>query len=387
MKKFVVFILAAAVALGVSGCPDKKRKPATEPKVFLMVEKNQTEEKQLIKTAEAKAKEKKMVLAVKALNDDEKREEKVLAMLSSKKPQGIILETAGSPKAGILGQKLYRESKIIYLKDLPYDAVGDGAVIPDYKKEAELLVKNLALWDKTGKILLLTTNRNKLSVKLLEEYLTTELRAAGKEVSFGEILIKDKKKALEEAKKLIPGQSVIALEGRSGELLAELGMKKEQGVVFAAMEISSKIANAIFEDKIFAAIEPLMDVMAGKALEEMEGVLKNRGFKGEAKLTVKNGEIPVIYTPVRIITRQNIGEMEKVYGKFKKKNPEQSGTEQNTKKSQSKTTRVKITTSQGKTIELMVEGEITKIETGALEEKGGTQENNKPQQNQTTKGQ
>jgi len=360
MKKFFVFFLAVTLLFSLAGCPDKKRKPAPL-KVFLVVAKSQNEEKQLLKTFKAKAKEKNLAITIKALNDDEKREEKVLQRLLSQKPKGVILETTGSPKAGILVQKLYRESKIIFLKDVPYDSLGDGAVLPDFKKEAELLAKNLALYEKTGKVLLLSGSRHQLSVKLLEENLIKELTALGKAVTTGEIVIKDWQKAKEEVKKLAKGQSIIAIDGKTGEVLADIGMKKDQGLVFASSELSPKIAQAIYEDKLLASIDPMPEVLAAKAVEEMDGVLKNRGFKGEAKITVKNGELPVIYTPVRVVTRENVLELQKTYGEF---NSSEKQGQKNEKKEKGKTTRVKITTSQGKTIELTVEGEITKIETG-----------------------
>ncbi|GAV22807.1 sugar ABC transporter substrate-binding protein [Carboxydothermus pertinax] len=373
MKKALVFFLAVSLIISLTGCPDKKRKPLP-PKIFLMVAKSK-EEKDLIKTFEAKAKEKKWQVMIKSLNANENREEKILTQITGRKPKGVIWETAGSPKAGILAQKLYRESKIIFLKDIPYSAWGDGAILLDYKKGAELMAKNLALYEKTGKVLLLAANRQKLSVKLLEESLMKELTALGKSVTTGELLVKDQRKVLAGVKKLAEGQSIIALDGKIGELLAEVGMNKERGVIFASMELTPKIAQAIYQNKLLASIDPLQEVIAAKAVEEMDGLLKNRGFKGETKIMVKKGELPVIYTPVRLVTRENIEELQKTYGKFKA--AAKQGQDKDNQK-QGKTTRVKITTSQGKTIELTVEGEITRIETGPEggkeEKKGGTAE-------------
>ncbi|GAV25584.1 hypothetical protein ciss_15170 [Carboxydothermus islandicus] len=365
MKKLWFLFLIVTLLVGLTGCPDKKRKPAP-PKVFLVVAKSQQERKTFIQTAYNLAREKKIILTVKGLNDDEKREEKVLKKIIAQKPQGLIWETAGSPQAGYLAKKIYPKAKLIFINDVPYDGLGDCAVLPDLQKASELVAKNIAFKDKSGKVLLLGSHRQTLSAVILEEALKSELRTLGKEVSVGKLPVVDGKRALDEIKELARSQSIIALDGKAGELLAEAGREGQQGTVLASMVLNRKVAKAIQEGKIHVSVDFMPAVAANKAMEALDGLLKRRGIGADSKITVKNGQIPVIYTPVQLITRENVQQLQKVYGKLTSSQPKERE-ESNSKGT--KTTKVKITTNQGKTIEFTVEGEITKIETSPAEGK------------------
>ncbi|ABB15399.1 substrate-binding domain-containing protein [Carboxydothermus hydrogenoformans] len=365
MKKLWIFCLIVTLLVNLTGCPDKKRRPVL-PKVFLVVAKTQQERKNFIQTAYNLAREKKIALTVRGLNDDEKREEKVLKKIIAQKPKGVIWETAGSPRAGYLAQKIYPKAKLIFINDVPYDGLGDCAVLPDFQKAAVMVAQNIALKDKTGKVLLLGSHRQTLSVFTLEKALKNELRTLGKEVTVGKLPVVAGERALDEIRNLARSQSIIALDGKVGELLAEEGMKEQQGTVMASMVLTRKVAKAIKEGKILSSVDFMPEIVANKALEAMDRVLQKRGIDADSKIAVKNGQIPVIYTPVQLITRENVQQLQKAYGKFTSSTPKEK---EESKSKEIKTTKVKITTNRGKTVELTVEGEITKIETSPEEGK------------------
>lgn len=344
--------------------------------------------------------------------NDPAQQEKDLDQLINQKVKAVVLQ-AVDPAAGPgLVRKLAQANiRVIALETLPANSPLDGYITSDHARTGELMARYLlsaaqgrpsplktvilqgdqndrVSRDITSSVLENLRNHPQVQVVLVKEHARGDPQQATATLE----------QALATANNQI--DAVLATDSRMAAATAAILKNRglDQRVITVGVGADRQSSRALAAGEHDAEIDVMPDLIAQYAFEAAVGMATTGHWQYDTQ--VKNGDfdVPAKVTPVRLITRSEAYLLEQRWNKMGGQQAQQtqqggqgqqsgsqgsgsgssSGGGQGTQSGTGRKTTLRITTQDGKTVEMQINGEIKKIETidGADKAGGGQGEGN-----------
>lgn len=347
--------------------------------------------------------------------NDPARQEKDLDQLAGRKVSAVILQPVDPAAGPGLIRSLARKGiKVVTLEALPPNSPVDGYVASDHARAGELQARyllGLAQARPAGMMVaVLQGDKNDQAAREVTSSLLSNLNGSP---AVKVIQVKDHPggdpqmaaATVEQTLTSTGGQvdAFVATDGRmavsAAEVLKNRGLK--QRVVTVGVGADEKTARALAAGEHDAEVDLMPDLLAQYAYDAGVGLATTGHWQYDTQLKNGDFDVPAKITPVRLITKNEVYLLEQRFGKLtgqegggqggqsgqggqgssgeggsgsqdkdksgsgEKKESQGSGgggKGEQAGKGKKKTT-LKITTQDGKTVEVQIDGEIKKIET------------------------
>jgi ABC-type sugar transport system substrate-binding protein len=350
--------------------------------------------------------------------NDPAQQEKDLDKLAGQKVRAVILQPVDPAAGPTLVRKLAQAGiKVIALESLPVNAPLDGLITPDHDRTGELQARCLLTLAQTRPaglraVILQGDNHDRAAREIAASLLEfIRVSPAVKVVQVKEHPGGDPQLAAATVEQLVttpgPGETIdafVATDSRMAVAAAEVLKKRglAEKVVTIGVGADEKAAKALAAGDHDAEVDIMPDFLAQYAYEAAVGLATTGHWQYDRQ--IKNGDfdVPAKITPVRLITKDEVYLPEQRSGKLTGQQGQQTQEQQegqggrqggggkegqggsgsggsssnsSDKQSQSgsggsgqgekgkKKTTLKITTQDGKTLEMQIDGEIKRIET------------------------
>lgn len=342
--------------------------------------------------------------------------------LIKKKVKAVVLQPV-DPKAStdLVDKLMQKDIKVVALEKLPINTPLDGYITPDFARAGELQAQAVARQLQKGQVLLLAGDQDQKSAK--------DMLA-----SFGEYLQANTKATLEAIKPqgyLDPSTAKqVVATGLARYPAPKAIVTQDPALATALMEYlkvspmtpkpftvgigaDKTVVKAMMNNQHDAEVDIRPDLLAAYSMEAAVRLSQDGHLDYDQKLKNDSSDVPVREIPVRLITKDNVYLMKALWGKelekstskaketkaqgseqgktseksgqsSEKKSGEggqsgsegQSGGQGEQKGQKAKMTKLKITTKEGRTMEIEVPGDVQSIETkmgesGKGEKSGG----------------
>lgn len=404
-RRLFVFLLGLVGCLCFTvGCSDKEEQKLLFPTVKIGVCLAGTREdgNQVIRKVLDKRKDKEQaeIIWLDAQNDF-KQQEKQITELIKRRVKVIVWQPVEAEKCLPLVQKLKQKKiKLVVLNNLPFNAPVDACVTFDHARTGQLLGRFVdeALTTLPQDRLPARRPLNILTLKGPAEDKTTaeiadalytslqgnsKVRLVAEEEFTAADINQDNQKIQQRLESKIKQTDVIlATDSRLSE--AAVAVVKAKGlagqVLTAGVGAGLKASQAILKGEHEAEVDLMPELMAQSIFDAAQSLAKTGYWQYTTQVVNGDYNIPAQITPVRLINRENLYLLEERWGKELKKEvkesekgnqkgPVQEGEEQKSSSPDKgegelkpKTT-LRITTQEGKTVEVQIPGEVKSIET------------------------
>lgn len=388
---FLVFLIIFVLA----GCSKPQKKPAqspAKPKIGISMASMEGDGYATFKKAVDKGKDKEKVDVVwkDAKHDPMEQAVNVDDLIKAKVKVLIMHPVDTEQSQGLVKKATEAKVKVLALEQMPLNVNLDGLITPDFTRAGEFQGELLAEKVSIGRVLVFTVSEDDPMASQLWLGLRKALdKSTGLEIlrytisplAKVETAKEDVLDALVEhpEAKAVVAQSSILTEALM-DVLKELPTSSK--MVTIGIGASKKAIVAMAEGKHTGEVDTRPDILGDQAIRAAAQLAKGETLEYDNLVKNDNSDIPARIIPGRMITRENLYLLEDRWGKEIKKAQKEakkaqeeekgsSGGEAGEKKSGDKKNKVKITTKEGKTLEVEIEGEIKKIESEAP--KGGEQ--------------
>lgn len=349
--------------------------------------------------------------------------------LIKKKVKAVVLQPVNPKASAELVDKLQQKDiKVVALEKLPLNTPLDGYITPDYARAGELQGQAVAKQMQEGQVLLLAGDQDQKSAKDMlasfEEYLQTNTKTTIATIKpQGYLDSGTARQVVSTGLSRYPTPKAIVTQdpALTTALLEYLKVSPMAPKPFTVGIGGHKtVVKAMMNNQHEAEVDIRPDLLAAYAMEAAVRLSQDGHLDYDQKIKNDSSDVPVREIPVRLITKDNIYLMKAMWGKElekeKGKKPEEKskqeesggssgqGSEKSSQgqdsKGQSsegdqaggegqkgeqkgqkgKMTKLKITTKEGRTMEIEVPGDVQSIETKMGEsgkgqgEKSGGQE-------------
>lgn len=345
--------------------------------------------------------------------NDPAQQEKDLDKLAGQKVRAVILQPVDPAAGPTLVRKLAQAGiKVIALEALPVNAPLDGLITPDHDRTGELQARYLLTLAQTRpaglRAVILQGDKNDRAARGIAASLLEHIRVspAVKIVQVKEHPGGDPQLAAATVEQLVttpgPGETIdafVATDSRMAVAAAEVLKKRglAEKVVTIGVGADEKAAKALAAGDHDAEVDIMPDFLAQYAYDAAVGLATTGHWQYDRQ--IKNGDfdVPAKITPVRLITKDEVYLLEQRWGKLTGQQGQQgqqaqgqeggqqggggkegqgnsgnSGSGGNQSQNSTggggqgasgkKKTTLKITTQDGKTVEMQIDGEIKRIE-------------------------
>lgn len=336
--------------------------------------------------------------------NDPAQQEKDIEQLLNQDVKAVILQLA-DPAAGsrIVRRLAQANIKVIALETLPVDAPVDGYITTDHDRTGELQARYL-LSAAQGRAAVLKTvilqgdKNDRVSTDIAASILRRLKGQAGVQV----VLVKDHPQgnpqmAASTLEQVLASTSngidaVVATDSRMAAAAAD--MLKNRGLSERVITIGTgadqKSSQALAAGDHDAEVDVMPELIAQYAYDAAVNLAVTGHWQNDSMIRNGDFDVPARIVPVRLITRSESYLLEQRWGQTQGQNQGQQGNQrqggqqgdqqggqqgdQNSQSSgqsqggsgnagQGKKTTLKITTQDGKTVEMQINGEIKRIET------------------------
>lgn len=342
--------------------------------------------------------------------NDPAQQEKDLDQLINQKVKAVVLQVVDPAAGPGLVRKLAQANiKVIALETLPANSPLDGYITSDHARTGELMARYL-LGAAQGrpsplKTVILQGDKNDRVSRDITSSVLDNLRD---QPQVQVILVKEHARGdpqqatatLEQALAAANNQidAVLATDSRMAAAAAAMLKNRglDQRVITVGVGADKQSSSALTAGEHDAEIDVMPDLIAQYAFDAVVGMATTGHWQYDTQ--VKNGDfdVPAKVTPVRLITRSEAYLLEQRWNKMggqqaqqgqqgQQGQGQQSGSQgsgsgsgsggQGAQSGTGRKTTLRITTQDGKTVEMQINGEIKKIETidGAGAGKAGGQ--------------
>ncbi|HAG09522.1 MAG TPA: sugar ABC transporter substrate-binding protein [Desulfotomaculum sp.] len=388
----------------IVGCSDKEEQKPLSPavKIGVCLADLRGDGNQVIKKVLDKRKDKEQaeIIWLDARNDF-KQQEKQIAELIKRRVKVIIWQPVEAEKCSSLVQKIKQKNiRLVVINNLPVDAPADACVTFDHARVGQLLGRfvdealtalpqdRLSIRHPLNVLILKGPAKDKTAAEIagaLYTYLrgNSKVRLLAEEEFTAADINQDGPKIQPRLEpKINQTDVIIATDSRLTE--AAVASLKTRGlagqVLTAGVGASLKASQTIFKGEHEAEVDLMPELVAQCAFDAALNLAKTGYWPYTTQVVNGNYNIPAQITPVRLINRENLYLLEERWGKELKKEAKESEKgnqkgpvkEGEGQKSSSpdkgegdlkpKTT-LRITTQEGKTVEVQIPGEVKSIET------------------------
>jgi len=324
--------------------------------------------------------------------NDPAQQEKDLDQLANQKVKAVVLQPADASAGPGLVRKLAQANiKVIVLDTLPADSPVDGYIASDHARTGELQARYLASMVRGRsaplKVVVLQGDRNDQASREITSSLLENLRA---NAMIQVVLVKDHPGGDPQAATATLAQALTSAAGRidavvatdsrlaaaAAEILKSRGLNDR--VITIGVGAGQKASKALADGEHDAEVDIMPEMMAQYAYDAAVGLASTGHWEYDRQVGNGNFDVPAKITPVRLITRDESYLLEQRWGKLAGQGGNQAGGGSGSSsgsnggsssgggaggKGEGKKTTVRITTKEGKTVEMQIDGEIKKIET------------------------
>ncbi|MGQ9556702.1 MAG: sugar ABC transporter substrate-binding protein [Desulfurispora sp.] len=406
--RVLVLILLLALAAGfLAGC-SKKKQPARKPNparikiAICLADMQRDGNKTIAQTIKKEAQTAGVDLLLAEAGGDAFKQVSQLQELGQKKVKAVIWQ----PVSAALGQQvlpqLARDKiKVVALDSLPRAAAVDGYVAANHALTGQLLAR-YALQRQARRVVILSADPQDRAVASMVESVQRELAGAGvKPLAVLEHPAEKSSAVAGELARLDAGGGFDAVLATASKLAVEAvkylqGQNRTARVTTVGVGADEAASQALAAGLHDAEIDTRPELLARYALNAARELAEKGQWSYEGQLTEGTSAVPYRYTPVRLIDQQNIYLLAERWQSLTKGGQPggqgQAGGAGGSGGGQSggssggsgapgsggpggqgggeqKKTILRITTMEGKTMEVEVPGEIKKMETrGAAEQ-------------------
>ncbi len=421
--KKIVQILLIFLLLCCVGCRQQEPQPKPEGqkiKIGVSFASMEFDGNQTIKKyMEERKKKDKVDITFTDAKMDPSQQEKDVDQLIKKKVKAIILQTVSPVEGAALVDKITKAKiKVIALETLPVNVPMDGYIAADHIRAGELMAKHVLSWteqqaaQKPLKVLILKGDPQDL---LAEQIAGSAQRVLQSDKKIENVKIIEHPEGdpemaqmtMQEVLNTEKTDVILATDDRLGnaavKVLKARGMEKQAFIMGVGAD--RKASEALSSGEIAGEIDIQPELLASYAFDAAISVANNGNWNSETRIQNGNFDIPARIVPVRLIQKDQIYLLEERWGKLgqqqqqqEQQGSEQQGQSQNNDSSQESSngsggssgeqgnqggqggqgskTKVKITTQDGKVMEVEVEGEVKSIQAegeGNGQQQGGEQ--------------
>jgi len=329
--------------------------------------------------------------------NDSNQQEKDIDQLVNKDVKAVVLQPV-DPNAGadIVRKLAQANIKVIALEALPVDAPIDGYIASDHDRAGELLARFLLGAAKENgpilKTVLLKGDKDDMVSTGIAESLLKNLEGqSGVQI----VQAKDHPggdpqmvTATLEQVLASTGNGVDAIVATDSRMAAAAtDLLKKQGlsdrVVTIGVGADQKASQALVKGDHDAEVDVMPELMAQHIYDAAVNLATTGHWQNDSRVENGGFDVPAKITPVRLITKNESYLLEQRWAMSQEEGQDQQGDqgggqqqdqqggENNQQEQKSQKTTLKITTQEGKTVEMQIDGEIKKIETSAQGEGGG----------------
>ncbi len=418
LKRTGVALLTGIMLVTLAGCPGGgEKKPQigggeekSKMKIGVSMATTEGDGYKFIKKSmeEQKKQEKVEVMWKDAKNDPMEQAINVDEMVK-KKVKAIVIQPVDPAEGASLVRKIMEEKiKVVALDRLPLDTPLDAFVTPDYRRAGELQGEFILDRVPAGKVVVLSGDPGLASsLQMLEGFQSkvqqnprlqvVEIRLPeGAEPTMAKELVVTTLPNHPSAKAIVAQDAAL-----TKELVETLGkMPPPQPVVTVGIGAGKEATKALVEGTHAAEVDIRPDLLGQYSLKAALQLAKKEPLDYDEKIRNDDSDVPVKVIPVRLIKQENVFMLAERWGKVAEggggqgkggKKEEKKGQESQSgegssgeggqgseggqgnkgQQGQEKITKLKVTTKDGKTMEIDIPGEIAKIETQAGDQKGG----------------
>lgn len=342
--------------------------------------------------------------------NDPARQEKDLEQLVKQKVKAVILQVVDPSAGPKLVRKLAQANiKVIALETLPANSPVDGYIASDHARTGELQARYLLSMAQGRsapmKVVILQGDKNDQASREIASSVLENLKDQSLVQVF---LVKDHPRGdpkmaastLDQALVSTNNQidAVLATDSRMAAAAAEMLKNRglSQRVITVGVGADQQASRALVTGDHDAEADIMPDLIAQYAFDAAVGLATTGHWQYDKQVRNGDFDVPAKITPVRLITRNEAYLLEQRWGKLTGQEGGQQGQQggqdkQTGEQKQSggsgggkegggqekgeggKKTTLRITTQDGKTVEMQIKGEIKKIETieGAGKAGGG----------------
>ena len=344
--------------------------------------------------------------------NDSAQQERDLDQLANQKVKAVVLQPVDASAGPKLVRKLAQANiKVVALETLPVNSPVDGYIASDHSRTGELQARYLMSVSQGRstplKVVILQGDRNDQASREITSSVLENLRDNPR---IQVVLVKDHPRGdpqmaaatLDQALMSTNNQidAVVATDARMSAAAAE--MLKNRGlserVITVGVGADQKAAKALANGDHDAEVDVMPDMIAQYAFDAAVGLATTGHWQYDKQVRNGDFDVPAKITPVRLITGDEVYLLEQRWGKLTGQEGRQggqqgqqgSGNKQTGDQKQDgggggsgggqsggRKTTLRITTQDGKTVEMQINGEIKKIETvdgGGGKTGGGGQE-------------
>lgn len=430
-RRFTYILVSLLLVLVCSGCPggggEKKPAPQKGPKIGVSVADMQRDGNQVMKKIFDKAKKQdKAQIAWMDAKGDPNQQMKDIQKLIEEKVKAVILQVTDPSAAPDMVRQLAQNNiKVIALETLPLNTPVDAYITSDHSRTGELQVKYLqTLFQeaqqklKQGDVVLnpqvpkqggqqniiipsdqqaavgLQDGRPMKVVVLqgdsndqMAREITAAVNSSLQKIENIDVVVSqphprwDANLAKSTMQQILSGKQKIdavlandsSLAVAAVEVLKQFGM--ERRVITVGAGAASKAVQAIMSGEHDAEIDNRPDMLAMAAYDAAVAMAQGRAF--DYDIMVNNGDytVPAKVVPPRLVQQDNVYlvqdrvEKKEQQDKDQQQNQNQQQQQQGQMGGQQQTT-LRITTSEGKVVEVQIEGEVQSIQsqTGGMQQ-------------------
>jgi len=332
-----------------------------------------------------------------AKNDPE-RQEKDLEQLVNQKVKVVILQPV-DPSAGprLVRRLAQANIKVIALDTLPANSPLDGFIAPDYARAGELQSRYLINMARSRsapmKTVILQGDKNDQSSREITSAVLSNLK---EQPQVQVVLVKDHaggdpKMAIATLEQVLVStnnqiDAVLSTDSRITAAVIEMLKSKglSQRILTIGVGAGQQASRALAAGDHDSEVDVMPELVAQYAFDAAVGLATTGHWQSDKQVNNGDFDVPARVTPVRLVTSSESYLLEQRWGKTAGQEGSQSGQQgqqqgqqgsqtnqpagqqqgsSDGSKEGSRKTTLRITTQDGKTVEMQINGEIKKIET------------------------
>ncbi|MHB8170259.1 MAG: sugar ABC transporter substrate-binding protein [Thermincolia bacterium] len=426
-KRIAVALLIGIMMMTLAGCPGGgEKKPQLgggeeKPKMSVGVSVATAEGddyKFIKKTMEEQKKQEKVEVMWKDAKNDPMEQAVNVDEMVKKKVKAIIIQPVDPAQgAGLVRKMMEEKIKVVALERLPLNTPLDAFVTPDYRRAGELQGEFILDRVPAGKIVVFSSHPNLASSLQMMEGFQSKVQQ-NPQLQVVEVKLPEGADAVS-AKELVvttlpnhpSAKAIVAQDAALTKALVEtMGkMPPSKPLVTVGIGAGEEATKALAEGTHAAEVDIRPDLLGQYSLKAALQLANKEPLDYDEKIRNDDSDVPVKVIPVRLIKRENVFMLAERWGKVaeggggkdkggkkeEKKGQESQSSEGSSEGSseegsesgsenggqgkegqqgQGKITKLKVTTKDGKTMEIDIPGEIAKIEAQAGDEQGGQQQ-------------
>lgn len=410
-RRFTYILVSLLLVLVCSGCPggggEKKPAPQKGPKIGVSVADMQRDGNQVMKKIFDKAKKQdKAQIAWMDAKGDPNQQMKDIQKLIEEKVKAVILQVTDPSAAPDMVRQLAQNNiKVIALETLPLNTPVDAYITSDHSRTGELQVKYLQTLFQEAQQKMIIPGDQQAAVGLqdgrpmkvvvlqgdsndqMAREITAAVNSSLQKIENIDVVVSqphprwDANLAKSTMQQILSGKQKIdavlandsSLAVAAVEVLKQFGM--ERRVITVGAGAASKAVQAIMSGEHDAEIDNRPDMLAMAAYDAAVAMAQGRAF--DYDIMVNNGDytVPAKVVPPRLVQQDNVYlvqdrvEKKEQQDKDQQQNQNQQQQQQGQMGGQQQTT-LRITTSEGKVVEVQIEGEVQSIQsqTGGMQQ-------------------